>query len=517
MAQEQTTTVEATGVLFGPRHDDPAELVDEAGHQPVIDVTRRLRPAVAPIDDKKLTPFLGYWGQLRPGQMPEAFVVKVIAVPPGQPTVPLQAARLLANEEEAARRNGLLLDGVAATGVGRGYAWVIRRYIHGLTLTQTRESGGLEGNRALLARLVLERIVELHNRTYNGHPLFHGDIKPANVIVRVEGRTIAGVELIDYESGGATGDNGPAYRHATLQFASPEHFLSPQIDRASDVFSWGLTVLDMYVPNRHPFVASLDDPRAYEEAYGTGRTADEHLLAAIDDPVLRACVRVALTVRSDDRPSARALLDRLAPLTPVPAGPVQAPTTTFELPRREAGAPGGPPASRAAGSADPEDPDATALRSYDLGAPHASPPVAVAGSTGERRPGDRRSYEPQPGRRPDDRRPGDLPPAGPSDETRVAPTQVVYLPLQPEPVEEPPLPVTRPRAGLPADTADPDSMPAQLSGWWRQLFTAEGYLGAEDFGPGHWAGYLAGTVLLAVGVGVLLASILLAVWRVLFP
>ncbi|WOP19911.1 hypothetical protein [Raineyella sp. LH-20] len=487
MVAGQTTTVEATGVLFEPRPDDPGALVDAAGRQPVIDLTRRLRPASTPIDEKKLTPFLGYWGQLRPGQSPEAYVIKVIlagTTPPGRPDagapmVGPQAARLLANEEEAARRNGLLPDGVPATGVGGGYAWVVRRYIHGLTLTQTRTQGGLEGNRAVLARLMLERIVELHTRTYNGHPLYHGDIKPANVIVQVSGREITGVELIDYESGGATGDEGPAWRHATFQFASPEHFLSPRIDQASDVFSWGLTVLDMYAPNRHPFVGGLDDPREYEDAYGTGRSADEAVLAAITDPVVRECVRLALTVRSDNRPSARALYSRLTSgSTARPAGPVQAPTTTFELPRR-----------------DPEDPDATALRSYAL------PPAAPsAGGTTAPYPG---VTAPQAGVT-----------AAYDDGTRVAPTRAVYLPLA---AEEPPPPVAWPRAGLLADTADPDSVPAQLGAWWRQVFAVEGYLGAERFGPGHWVGYLVAAVFAGGVVGVLVGVVLLALGRVVVP
>ncbi len=473
MVPGRTTTVEATGVLFEPRADDPGALVDAAGRQPVIDLTRRLRPASAPIDEKKLTPFLGYWGQLQPGQSPEAYVIKVIRVgtspagrpDAGAPVIGQHAARLLANEEEAARRNALLPDGVPATGVGGGYAWVVRRYIHGLTLTQTRTQGGLEGNRAVLARLMLERIVELHTRTYNGHPLFHGDIKPANVIVQVSGsRQITGVELIDYESGGATGDDGPAWRHATFQFASPEHFLSPRIDQASDVFSWGLTVLDMYAPNRHPFVGSLDDPREYEDAYGTGRAADEAVLATITDPVVRECVRQALTVRSDNRPSARALHSRLtAGSTARPAGPVQAPTTTFELPHR-----------------DTDDPDATILRSYAI--PPAAPPY------------DAPRYD---------------------DATRVAPTQAVYLPLAAD--EPPPPPAVLPRAGLPADMADPDSVPAQLAAWWRQLFAVEGYLGAERFGPGHWAGYLAAAALAGTALGLVVGVALLALGRSVFP
>ncbi len=473
MGQGPTTTVEATGVLFGPRSDDPAQLVDASGRQPVIDVTRRLRPAATPIDDKKLTPFLGYWGQLRPGQMPEAFVVKAIRVPPGLPTVPSHAARLLANEEEAARRNGLLFGDVPATGVGGGYAWVIRRYIHGLTLTQTRTTGGLQGNEVLLARLVLERIVELHARTYNGHPLFHGDIKPANVIVTVEGRKITGVELIDYESGGATGGDGPAYRHATLQFASPEHFLSPQIDRASDVFSWGLTVLDMYAPGRHPFVAALGDPRVYEEAYGTGRVADERVLAAITDPTLRDCVRLALTVRSDNRPSARALLDRISPAAaPLPAAPVEAPTTIFELQAHEA------PVA---------DPSSTRV----------APTQMVHLSLDETAPGKATQD------------------AGTPGGSRVDPAGAATQAFAPRPQH--PLPVVRSAAGLPVETADPDSVPAQLAGWWRQLFTARGYLGAERFGPLHWAGYLALTVLAGSVVGMLAGVVLLSLGRLLLP
>lgn len=455
MADGSTTTVEATGVLFPARSDDPAELVDAAGRQPVVDLTRRLRPSQSPIDDKKLTPFLGYWGQLRPGQRPDPFVVKVIAVPADVPTVPPAASRLLANEEEAARRNGLLPDEVPAIGVGGGYAWVVRRYIDGLTLTQTRHSGGLAGNEVLLARLVLARIVELHARTYNGHPLFHGDIKPANVIVAVDKKgRIEGVELIDYESGGATGDNGPGYRHATLRFASPEHFLSPQIDRAADVFSWGLTVLDIYAPDRHPFVSRPDDPRAYEEAYGTGRSADEHLLASVTDPMLRECVRDALTVRSDNRPPARALLDRLGAALPPAAAPeqatVQAPTTLLQLPVRDAR-----PSAQPSGRPSVTDPE----------------------------------------------------------RTRVAPTTALPLPLA-RPAVAPP---ARATAALPLETADPDSVPAQLRAWWQQMFTARGYLGAERFGPWHWAGYLVATVAVAAVVGMLVGVLLLSLGKLLLP
>lgn len=442
MTQGRTTTVEATGVLWPRRPDDPAELVDAAGRQPVIMVNRRLRQAGSPIDDNKLTPFLGVFGQLVAGQRPEVFVVKVIAVPPGLGVVPPAAARLLENEQEAAARNGLQLADVPAVGMGGGYAWVVRGYINGLTIGQLRHQRDLAGNEVLLARLVLARIAELHARTYQGHPLFHGDIKPANVIVRVDRGTIDGVELIDFESGGSSGDTGPAYRHATLQFASPEHFLAASIDRPADVFSWGLTALDMYAPGRHPFVP-LDaegrvpsDPDAYRASYGTGRAADEHLLAAIPDRALRDAVRDALTVRSDRRPAAKDLLARLdAANPPRPPVAVQAPTTTLQV-----------------GHADPA--------------------------------------------------------------TRVAPTQAVPTPLAATP---PPVPDVAPTTSLPAQTADPDSVPAQLSGWWQQVFTSRGYLGAADFGPWHWVGYLVATLSLGATAGMLLGVLLLSIGRILLP
>ncbi|MPN02858.1 hypothetical protein SDC9_150079 [bioreactor metagenome] len=99
--------------------------------------------------------------------------------------------------------------------------------------------------------------------------------------------------------------------------------------------------------------------------------------------------------------------------------------------------------------------------------------------------------------------------------TRVAPTQAVYLPLA---ADEPPLPpAAPPRPGLPADTADPDSVPAQLAAWWRQLFGVEGYLGAERFGPGHWAGYLAAAALAGTALGLVAGVALLALGRLVFP
>ena len=437
MAEGSTTRFQAGGVLFTCRADDPRNLVDAAGRQPMIVVTSRLRPAVSPISADKLTPFLGVWGQLDAGENPQVFVVKVIAVPADQAVVPPAAARLLANEEEAARRNHLLLPDVPATGMGGGYAWVVRRYINGLTLAQVRDRNSLQGNEVLLARLVLEALVELHARTYHGHPLFHGDIKPANVIVTAERATVTGVELIDFESGGSTGDAGPVHRHATLEFASPEHFLSPVIDQASDVFSWGLTVLAMYAPHSHPFVdrARTNDPEAFREAYGSGRRADGQLLGSITDPALQACVRDALTVRSDLRPTARDLFDRLAaahPVAPPATATVPVPTTTFELPREEG-------------------------------------------------------------------------------VTRVASTAVLTGAMPT------PLPAARPTAPMPVETADPDSVPAQLSGWWQQVFTARGYLGAADFGPWHWLAYLVAAVCAGTIAGMVLGVLLLSLGRLLFP
>lgn len=536
---QPTTTVEATGVLFRPRDDDPADLVDGSGRQPVIDLTRRLRPAARPIDGTKLTPFLGYWGQLRPGQAPEAFVVKVMAI--SDRTIPPAAARLLANEEEAAKRTGLLLPDVPATGVGDGYAWVIRRYIHGLTLSQVREQGRMRGNRMRLARLLLEHLVGLHARTYNGRPLFHGDIKPANVIVTTSDGEVSGVELIDFESGGASGDEGPAYRHATFQFASPEHFLAPTIGQPSDVFSWGLTVLDMFAPGRHPFVVTLNDPELYRRAYGSGAQADEAVLATIDDDVLRECVRQALTVIADYRPSAGMLLSRLQPAAPRtgPARPIEVPTEIIALPQRP-GAPAGAstqdfaaqhradsphpaaphPAApqQAVGSPALHDPDVTRINpAVRPGPGEGTVPVEGLGPAGG----------PGPVVRPDHSLPGSAPapasghPSAPGAGTRVLGaddvTRPVYVPLAGTDKDEAPQPMAVARGAHPLGAADPDSVPAQVKGWWQQLFGPLGYLGAEEFDVRHWAAYLGVTLLGALVTSLVLAAVLTGLWRVIVP
>ncbi len=528
-AGRSVNTVEATGVLFAPHPDDPAALTDVAGRQPVIDLTRRLKPAAGPVDENKLTPFLGMWGQLLPGQAPHLFVVKVIALPGrGAAGIGVAAARLLANEEDAARRNDLLVDGVPAVGSGGGYAWVIRRYIEGLTLAQLAETTGIDRNRGPLARLLLERIVDLHQRTYLGHPLCHGDIKPANVIVQVRDRDITGVKLIDHESGGVSDAAGPAYRHATFQFASPEHFLEPRIGQSADVFSWALTVLDMYAPGRHPYVTLPAGPAAYEQAYANpAREPDETVIARVDDDALRGAVREALTLAPQRRPSARALLDRISPLTnpPRPA-PVEAPTVTLVVPAAS-GAPETPAPPEGA-----DDPEATALHPRVPGAPAPHPPVRVPipppapfAEAGPAAPGAAPTTpftdaptaylgRPAPGAGmpgPVPTRPVSAPSAPPQ------PVTAPSAPTQPVPGGSagawPPLPVVRPEVSAPAVRADPDSIPAQLRGWWGQIVAVDGWLGSRTFGVGAWAGYGSAAAVLGGLAGFVLAVLLLALTR----
>ena len=96
----------------------------------------------------------------------------------------------------------------------------------------------------------------------------HCDIKPANVIVNDRRAT-----LIDFESSRDRPGERPRVVEATKPYASPEQLFGGGTDRpltaATDLFSWALTVYQLFAPGRHPYcLGSFDEAamRAIDEA-----------------------------------------------------------------------------------------------------------------------------------------------------------------------------------------------------------------------------------------------------------
>ena len=108
------------------------------------------------------------------------------------------------------------------------------------------------------ARMILVGIAQVHNRRE-----IHCDIKPGNVIVHDRRAT-----LIDFESSRDPSERRPRLVEATKAYASPEQLFGGGPDRpilgGTDLFSWALTVCQMFAPGRHPYCVTGFDEAALD-------------------------------------------------------------------------------------------------------------------------------------------------------------------------------------------------------------------------------------------------------------
>lgn len=219
----------STRALTGTVAQEVWDLIDSDPRQlGSTRLVKRLKPERHPINDRKMTPFLAE----RSG---EWMVAKVIRR--GHQVAHLRA------EADAAAQWGLAVPD--PLGQDERFSWVIRQFVDGQTLVALRHHPDFAANRRNLALLLLERLAEVH--ALGAH---HGDIKPSNVLVTPE----LSVQLIDFESAQAGGAHA-AIRHLTPEFAAPEHFnFGAEVGPPADVFSWALTVVEMYAPGQHPYL-----------------------------------------------------------------------------------------------------------------------------------------------------------------------------------------------------------------------------------------------------------------------
>lgn len=291
-------------VGFELLESDPRRLGD-------ITVLRRLKPGHLTLTTSpKPLAYLGVAPRRLPGDDPELLVVKAA----GRPLSDV-AARCLREEAIWARAEQLF----HSTGESPSQQWVARRYLQGTPLHEVGR--GLDTKvKRLYAEYLLAEIARFHSA---GEA--HLDVKPSNVIV-----TLTRAWLIDFESSRGVDQTVTGPLLTTLTFASPEQ-VAPKpgrpVSTASDIFSWGLTVVALFRPDHHPYcrgpfrlelVQQLDADRP---ASASAQSLD---LDFIDDPTLRSAVRQALVWDADSRPTAAQLLEGFSeqPVTTVLPMPV---------------------------------------------------------------------------------------------------------------------------------------------------------------------------------------------------
>lgn len=294
--------------------DDKARR-DEARQQPLYDLLpgdpdrlgefrclHRLKPGLEPVDDDKPTPLLGAADEppSANGGPPAFVVLKVLT---GRPT-PDGQIRL--REEQAWSASQGVLRG---HGADADVSWVAREFYQGVSLDQLL--GQPEWNRARstsAARMILVGIAQVHARSE-----IHCDVKPGNVIVNGRRTT-----LIDFESSRDRTEQRARVIEATKAYASPEQLFGGGPDRpilgGTDLFSWGLTVAQMFAPGHHPYCVNGFDElalAAIDRAVGAGFAAPAPDLAAVPPGGLRDAVARALAWHPAARGAAADLLAQL--------------------------------------------------------------------------------------------------------------------------------------------------------------------------------------------------------------
>ena len=266
----------------------------------------RLKPDAEPINADKPTPLLGQLPSPSADGAPDFVVIKILsgnATPQGQVRLAEEHAW---SQEQHVFRGSSQDVAVRGGGTDAAYSWVARDFYQGVSLDQlvgrrewTRERS------TTAARVILVGIDRVHAAQE-----IHCDIKPANVIVNARRAT-----LIDFESSRDHRENGFRPVEATKAYASPEQLFGGGTARpltaATDLFSWALTVCQMFAPGRHPYcLGSFDENtmRAIDEAVLAGFAAPEPDLSALLPGGLRDAVRKALSWRPDARGTTRDLL-----------------------------------------------------------------------------------------------------------------------------------------------------------------------------------------------------------------
>lgn len=138
-----------------------------------------------------------------------------------------------------------------------GRLFIAMQHISGSTLAELIDRDALSVRKALdLATQICEGLSAAHSAG-----IVHRDIKPANILVDESGRA----RILDFglaKSRKATTETKIGSTLGTLQYESPEQSRGEQVDRRSDLFSFGVVFYEM-ITGKLPFVGDYDEAIRY--------------------------------------------------------------------------------------------------------------------------------------------------------------------------------------------------------------------------------------------------------------
>jgi serine/threonine-protein kinase len=245
-------------------------------------------------------------------------------------------ARFLEDAKKTTALSHPCLATMFETGEDQGQLFLASEYVPGQTLRAAIGGHAINPRRAIaFAAQIADALAEAH---FAG--IFHGDLRPDNVIVTPKGNAkVLDMGLAAWTAGGAARARaGLATTTTALQdgvvartapYISPEQALGEAVDHRTDIFSLGVVLFEM-LTGRVPFLASAATEVTHEAVHGplvAPTTINKQLPVEIDAIVERMLAKnpadryeSASTVAAELR-SVSAILDargQNAPAPPVP-------------------------------------------------------------------------------------------------------------------------------------------------------------------------------------------------------
>lgn len=141
-------------------------------------------------------------------------------------------------------------------GEFEGRLWITMEYVDGTDASELIKDGPLDPG--LAAQLVSGAAAAL-DHAWRKQKVTHRDVKPANILLAMDGDELEAVKLADFGIAKAAGEStsltSTGMTVGTMQYISPEAIEGEEVDNRSDIYSLGCTAFHL-LAGRPPFTGT---------------------------------------------------------------------------------------------------------------------------------------------------------------------------------------------------------------------------------------------------------------------